>query len=181
MITKRILTLITLLSIVTLSFSQKNNTIQYQKVSSTDFYDSTNYNGLLKRLNNINPNSERIWGEMSASQMLHHLNLAIGSGLGYYTLPDVSTFMSRGFNQFLILNVLKRFPIGAQTAKPLKVIESFDFEMEKKQLKEILTKAYNSKTDDDWSKHTYFGKMKRKDYGKLIMIHCNHHFQQFSN
>lgn len=181
MITKGILTLITSLTIVTVSFSQKSNNMKYQKVSSTDFYDSTNYNGLLKRLDNITPNSERIWGEMSASQMLHHLNLAIGSGLGYYTLPDVSTFMSRGFNQFMILNVLKRFPISTQTAKPLKVIESFNFETEKNQLKEILTKAYNTKGDGDCGKHTYFGKMKRKDCGKLIMIHCNHHFQQFSN
>ncbi len=170
-----------LLSIVILSTAQTKEKIQYKRAESTNLYDSTNYVNLLKRLDGISNTSQKKWGEMTSSQMLHHLNLAIGSGIGYYSLPDVSTLMSRGFNQFMILNVLKKFPTGTQTAKPLKVTESYDFEKEKKQLKEILTKAYTTKTDNDWSRHTYFGKMSRKAWGKLIMIHCNHHFQQFSN
>ena len=173
------ITSILLLSMALLSNAQ--NKIHYQKVVNTNFYDSINYTNLLKRLDGISNTSERKWGEMNASQMLHHLNLAIGSGIGYFTLPDVSSLMSRGFNQLMILNVLKKFPMGTQTAKPLKVTESYDFEKEKKQLKEILAKAYSTKTNNDWSRHTYFGKMSRKAWGKLIMIHCNHHFQQFSN
>jgi hypothetical protein len=154
----------------------------YNKVTSTDFYNSTKYQSLLTRLDNLKADSERKWGTMTSSQMLHHLNLAIGSGIGYYNLPDNSNLISRTVNQFMVLNVLKRFPMGTQTAKPLKVVEeNYDFETEKKQLKDILTKAFQTKTNDDWSKHTYFGKMSRKAWGKLIMIHCNHHFQQFSN
>lgn len=170
-----------LISITLMTNAQNSKKINYQKISSTNFYDSINYTALLKRLDAISNTSERKWGEMNASQMLHHLNLAIGSGIGYYTLPDVSTIMSRGFNQFMILNVLKKFPMETQTAKPLKVTEIYDFETEKKRLKEILAKAYATKTNNDWSGHTYFGKMSRKAWGKLIMIHCNHHFQQFSN
>ena len=156
--------------------------MEYKKVTSTDFYASANYTSLLERLDKIQTNSERKWGEMTVSQMLHHLNLAIGSGLGYYILPDNSNFITRTVNQFLILNVLKRFPMGTATAAPLKVATgNFDFETEKSLLKEILTKAYQTKTNEDWGKHTYFGKMTREAWGKLIMIHCNHHFQQFSN
>lgn len=170
-----------LLSIVLISTAQNKEKMKYQKVASTNFYDSDNYASIVKRLEAITPTSERKWGEMTPAQMLHHLNLAIGSGIGYYSLPDVSNLMSRGFNQFMILNVLKKFPMGTQTASPLKVTETYDFEAEKKKLKEILAKAYGTKTNADWSKHTYFGKMTRKAWGKLIMIHCNHHFQQFSN
>ena len=156
--------------------------MEYIKVTSTDFYDNINYQSLLTRLDNLMANSERKWGAMTSSQMLHHLNLAIGSGIGYYKLADNSNFMSRTINQFMVLNVLKRFPMGTQTTKPLKVVEeNYDFETEKKQLREILTKAYQTKSNSDWGKHTYFGKMSRKAWGKLIMIHCNHHFQQFSN
>jgi Protein of unknown function (DUF1569) len=134
------------------------------------------------RLDNIKPNAERKWGTMTVSQMLHHLNLAIGSGIGFYDLPDNSNIITRTVNQFMILNVLKKFPMGTETAKPLKVIDdNYDFETEKKLLKEILQKGFQTKTNADWNKHTYFGKMTRKAWGKLIMIHCNHHFQQFSN
>ncbi|MEI7587556.1 DUF1569 domain-containing protein [Runella sp.] len=156
--------------------------MQYQKVTSTDFFNSTSYASIMERLDHIQPNSERQWGSMTVAQMLHHLSLAIGSGLGYYNLPDTSNVITRTVNQFLILDVLKRFPMGTKTAPPLKVAsDDFDFETEKTQLKEILTKAYQTQTDEAWGKHTYFGNMSRKDWGKLIMIHCNHHFQQFSN
>ncbi|MEI6411099.1 MAG: DUF1569 domain-containing protein, partial [Bacteroidota bacterium] len=114
-------------------------------------------------------------------QMLHHLNLAIGSGLGYYDLPNTSNFITRSFNKWLILSVLKRFPVGTQTASTLKVTTSFDFATEKKQLTEILGRAFHTKNDAEWTNHTYFGKLTRTEWGKLIVIHCNHHFQQFSN
>ncbi len=180
MIRKKILLI--LLTLNCLTTNAQNKKMEYSKVTSTDFYASVNYQSLLLRLDKIQPNSEKKWGEMTVSQMLHHLNLAIGSGLGYYSLPDNSNLMTRTVNQFLILNALKKFPIGAKTATPLKVeTDNFDFETEKKQLKEILIKAYQTKTNEDWGKHTYFGKMTKKAWGKLIMIHCNHHFQQFSD
>lgn len=155
--------------------------MKYQKVKSTDFFDAANFKSLVQRLENIRPDAERLWGQMNVAQMLHHLNLAIGSGLGYFQLPDSSNFMSRNLVQFMVLNVLKRFPISTKTAPPLQIKEEFDFEKEKALLKEILEKAHRSKKDEDWQKHTFFGKMSSNSWGKLIMIHCNHHFQQFSN
>jgi hypothetical protein len=160
----------------------KNMKIKYQKVTSTDFYQSANFDAMMARLEHIQPNANRLWGQMSVEQMLHHLNLAIGSGLRYYTLPDESNLMSRTVTPFLILNVLQRFPISVSTSKPLIVSESgLDFEQEKAQLAAILIKAFSTKTDADWGRHTYFGQMSRIAWGKLIMIHCNHHFQQFGN
>jgi hypothetical protein len=171
-----------LLTLSLAAINAQNTKMKYIKVNSTDYFDSVNYQALINRLDNIKPSAEKKWGNMNVTQMLHHLNLAIGSGLGYYDLPDNSNFMTRTVNQFMILNVLKRFPIGTKTAKPLKVeADNFDFETEKKLLTEILIKAYQTKNNEDWNSHTYFGKMTRKAWGKLIMIHCNHHFQQFSN
>ncbi len=172
--------LILLLIIVSnLIYGQTN--MEYIKVKSTNFYDTTNYKEIVNRLDSISFSSERKWGAMSVSQMLHHLNLAIGSGLGYYKLADKSNFITRSLNKFMILNVLKKFPRNTKTASTLKVIETFDFETEKKLLFEILSKAFATKVNSDWQRHTYFGKMTRKQWGKLIMIHCNHHFQQFNN
>jgi hypothetical protein len=151
------------------------------KIKNTDFFDSTNYKNLISRLDKITDSSKRKWGEMNVAQMIHHLNLAIGSGIGYYTLEDKSSFLSRGFNQFMILNVLEKFPINTKTPTTLKVTKTFNFQTEKKLLFEILSKAFATKNNSDWQKHTYFGKMTRKQWGKLVMIHCNHHFQQFSN
>lgn len=155
--------------------------MKYQKISSTNYFDPASFDSLMKRLENIEPNAERKWGQMTVTQMLHHLNLAIGSGLGYYKLPDESNFVSRNIFPFFALDVLKKFPLELKTVPSLLAISEFDFETEKRQLKEILTKAYTTKTNEEWGKHAFLGKLSRKKWGQLIMIHCNHHFQQFSN
>lgn len=114
---------------------------------------------------------------MTVDQMLYHLNLAIGSGLGYYTLPDKSTWMTRTIHQWVIFRLLKRFPISVKTPTSLEVTSpNWDFEAEKQQLKDILNQITS---DADWSAHPYFGTMTRETWGRLVVIHCNHHFQQF--
>ncbi len=153
----------------------------YQKAVSLDFYNPSVYQSLVRRLDNIQPNAVRQWGKMDADQMLQHLNLAIGSGLGYYHLPDNSNLIARTLSKWLILSVLKKMFANIPTAPALKVKAHFDFETEQQQLKAILEKAYQTQTDADWGKHTFFGQMTREEWGKLIVIHCNHHFQQFSN
>jgi len=153
--------------------------IKYNKVPSTDFYQQSNYESLLKRIHELKVDSPKQWGKMNPSQMLHHLNLAIGSGLGFYTLEDVSSIMSRNIVKPVLLNVLKRMPIDARTPRTLVVKDDLDFETEKKQLLEILEEAFKTQTDKDWHPHTLLGKMTRKQWGKLIMIHVNHHLVQF--
>jgi Protein of unknown function (DUF1569) len=153
----------------------------YIKVKSTNFFNNSNYKAIINRLEKITESSARKWGIMNVAQMLHHLNIAIGSGLGYHTLEDKSTCISRGLIKIMILDVLKRFPVNTTTPTTLKVTENFNFDTEKKMLFEILSKALATKNNSDWQKHTYFEKMTRKQWGKLIMIHCNHHFQQFGS
>lgn len=157
-----------------------NKHINYQKARQTDFFDPANFTSLIERLECIQPDSARKWGTMTPAQMLHHLNLAIGSGLGFYDLPDTSNTFSRIVGPFMILKLLKRFPINTPTAKTLKVeSEALDFQTEKNRLREILNHAFQTTTDSEWQAHTYFGRMSRKSWGQLILIHCNHHFQQF--
>lgn len=155
--------------------------MKVQKADSLDFYDEKVFRSILSRLENLNPDSERQWGKMNVAQMIHHLNVAIGSGLGYYDLPDAGNVMTKSFNKWMILSVLKRFPAGSKTASTLRVESAFDFDNEKQQLKEILEAAFQTKINADWKAHTYFGQLTRTQWGKLIVIHCNHHFRQFSN
>lgn len=150
------------------------------RTHQTDFYNPTHFNSLIERVKAIEPNAERKWGKMSISEMLHHLNIAIGSGLGYYSAKDHSNIFTHFIIRPFVLNFLKGMPIGSQAPKPLKVNSNLlDFDKEKNQLLEILQRAYQTTNDNDWSVNSYFGKLSRKDWGKLIMIHCNHHFTQF--
>jgi hypothetical protein len=150
------------------------------RTHQTDFFNPTHFNNLIERVKAIEPSAERKWGKMSISEMLHHLNIAIGSGLGYYSAKDHSNIFTHFIIRPFVLNFLKGMPIGSKAPKPLKVNSILlDFDKEKNQLLEILQRAYQTTNDNDWSVNSYFGKLSRKDWGKLIMIHCNHHFTQF--
>lgn len=49
---------------------------------------------------------------MSVSQMLHHLNLACGSPLGFYTLPDESYLVSRTLFRWMLVDWFPEQPVG---------------------------------------------------------------------
>lgn len=148
-------------------------------VHRLDFYAQANYQSSVKRLQALQPETKAQWGSMTVAEMLHHLNLAIGSGLGYFQLEDSSNFLSRSLFKFMVLRVLKKFQKNTGTLEPLRSQGSFDFTTERNLLEEILEKGFQTREDSDWHPHTYFGRMSRKDWGRLIVIHCDHHFRQF--
>lgn len=144
-----------------------------------NFYNSQNYNRLTERLEKLHADAQPRWGKMNAGQMLQHLNRAIGVGLGKYEFDDESNFLKRGPIKFLILNVLKKFPKSSKTPDSMEVTSAYEFTVEKTKLKNILEEAYNTTSNSDWKGHPYFGPLNRSGWGKLIMLHCDHHFKQF--
>lgn len=149
-------------------------------ISSPNFFLPEEKHRFHLRLNNLTESSDAKWGTMTPAQMLHHLNLSIGCGLGVYRLEDKSNLLSRTLIKWIALYILKRFPKGSETAPTLKVESSDSFDQEKETLKKILSKAYQTSSDSDWKPHTYFGTLTRNEWGRLIAIHLNHHFTQFS-
>ena len=56
-----------------------------------------------RRVENVTPDSPRVWGTMEVDQMLHRLNLACGGSFGFYNLPGESYLASRPlFNWILV-------------------------------------------------------------------------------
>ncbi|MET4142057.1 DUF1569 domain-containing protein [Pedobacter sp. UYP1] len=129
----------------------------------------------------ITPQSQRQWGTMTPDQMLHHLNLACGTALGYFNLPDESFWLSRTMFKFMLVDVLSKHPKGLRIPLTFKIppTEHFDFEKEKKLLIEIITKASQSKSTGDWGSHPLFGKMTDKEWGRLLTMHMDYHLKQF--
>jgi len=145
------------------------------------FYTPQKQAEFRERLQSINSNSKRVWGTMSASQMLHHLSLSLGGALGYFTLFDESYWLSRTLFKWILVDFFPEQPQGLRM--PLNFIipheQQFDFEHEKKLLKEILEKAWQTPAED-WGPHPLFGKLSRKQWGKLAQIHVDYHLKQFS-
>ena len=57
-----------------------------KRIKGKDFFLPTMLQAFTGRINNLTPQSQKQWGTMTPDQMLHHLNLATESALGYFDM-----------------------------------------------------------------------------------------------
>ena len=153
-----------------------------RQIEGMSFYDPANQEEFRRRVASLQPDSPRAWGTMSTAQMIHHLNLALGGSLGFFSLPDESYWLSRTLFKWILVDFFPAQPKGLRM--PLSFViapdEQFDFTKEKTLLQTILEKAWQTKTDDDWGRHPLMGRLTRRQWGKLAQIHVDYHLRQFS-
>jgi len=151
-------------------------------VDGNAFFSEEKRDEFRNRVLRITPANPRQWGTMNVSQMLHHLNLACGSSLGFYKLPDESYVLSRTVFRWILVDWFPEQPVGLRLPKGFKIPPGvqFDFGFEKQQLLKILDAAWRAKSPDDWEPHCMFGKMTPQEWGKLLQIHIDYHLKQFA-
>ena len=153
-----------------------------KQVDGMTFFTEAKRDEFRNRVLRITPGSARQWGTMSVSQMVHHLNLACGSSLGFYTLPDESYLLSRTLFRRILVDWFPEQPVGLRLPKGFKIPHDaqFDFGFEKEQLLKIMDAAWHARSPDDWRPHCMFGKMSPEEWGKLLQIHIDYHLKQFA-
>lgn len=151
------------------------------EASKETIFNPRNFLAIYNRTVNVKPGAQRQWGKMNMVQMLNHLKIATGSGINIYKLKDESTFWWRVVLKFLALRFLKRLPKNARSAEGFKseMNNALDFNTEKREVLNILKKAYSSKYET--YRHPLFGNMSREEWGRLIYRHFDHHLRQFSS
>jgi len=151
------------------------------RVNGLDFYRPERIAGFVARVNHVQPDTRRCWGTMKPEQMLHHLNLAVGGGLGFYDLPDESYWVSRTFFRWILVDWYSEQPVGLRL--PLNFViqpeEKYDFAFEKSRLIEVIQTAGRATSAADFRPHPMFGRMSYKEWGKLLDIHIDYHLRQF--
>ena len=153
-----------------------------KQLNRMDFFTEAKHEEFSGRVRRITPENQRQWGTMNVSQMLHHLNLACGSALGFYKLPDESYLVSRTVFRWILVDWFPEQPLGLRLPKGFKIPPnaSFDFDFEKEQLIKILDTAWHARSPADWEAHPMFGPMTVKEWGKLLQIHIDYHLRQFA-
>jgi len=143
-------------------------------------FNPAHFRAIYNRTVELKPGAQRQWGKMNLVQMLNHLKVATGSAIKVYKLDNESNFLYRTVIKFVVLRILKRLPKNAAAPEGFKIEmnNDLDFDAEKKQLLDILRKAYRSQYDS--YPHPSFGMMSREEWGRLIYRHFDHHLRQFS-
>jgi hypothetical protein len=153
-----------------------------KQVDGMTFYTDAKYDEFRNRVLQTTAANPRQWGTMSVAQMLHHLNLACGSSLSFYALPDESYLVSRTVFRWILVDWFSEQPVGLRLPEDFKIPHTaqFDLDFERQQLLKILNAAWRARSAADWGPHPMFGKMTVKEWGKLLQIHINYHLRQFA-
>jgi hypothetical protein len=151
-------------------------------VDGSSFFSERSRDEFASRVRRMTSNQSRQWGTMTVAQMLHHLNLACGSSLGFYQLPDESYLVSRTVFRWILVDWFSEQPVGLRLPAGFKIPheETYDFLFEQRQLLAILDAAWKANTAQDWQPHCMFGKMTPQEWGKLLQIHVDYHLNQFA-
>lgn len=135
-----------------------------------------------KRIDMLTPESKARWGKMNVAQMLTHMNDAIRIGLGMKPAVDQSNWFMNKVAYPVVVKMLPRFPRNLMTAPEMKQGKlgstPRDFYTEAEFLKKML-EVFNEREGDKLKPHPLFGKLSKQQWADLLVMHLEHHLQQF--
>ena len=147
----------------------------------SNLFTDITYAELVQRLNKLSAEAPRKWGTMTAAQMLRHCRAQIDFILNPSEDVKIYPTMLR-FSPVRWLAIYPMpWPRNSKTAPELDVNKELqdttEFENEKQLLLDSLDKLYHAPKVQ--AKHPLFGNMGKKDWGRVVWKHLNHHLRQF--
>ena len=135
--------------------------------------------GLVRRLEQLTPQSKPIWGKMSVCQMLKHCQKPMDVAEGKLNIKGgILGFL---FGKMAKNNFLKGdFKRNSPTAAEFKIVGEPDYDTEWNVLMRMITKFREKGPDVIVNKkHPIFGEMTEEEWGVLNYKHLDHHLKQF--
>jgi hypothetical protein len=135
---------------------------------------------LTRRLEAITPAHERIWGTITAQQMLVHLGDGVDAVLKRHPFPTSRKPPSR-LLKWIALRSPLRWPRGIKSgAEPgAKHLPPEDFPSDRDRALCTLRDLAEAADDAVVSQHPIFGAMTLADWQRWAFLHTDHHLRQF--
>jgi len=133
-----------------------------------------------QRMAKLTPETKRLWGKMSAAQMLAHCSVAMEVSLGDRVLRQV--WLGKLFGKRAKASMLSGKPVGHNmpTDKAYLVKDERHLNVERERLAGLIDR-FQAGGPEGCTKHphSFFGPMTPKEWSELNTIHLDHHLQQF--
>jgi len=143
---------------------------------------TTDKNNIIERVNKLTLKSEKQWGKMTVEQMIVHCTDQIRAAIGEKEVKDKGSWVQKNIIKNLVLYFI-RIPKGK-----IKTTHEFSQEKDKggtkskgidtdKQL--LVNSIHRFGQVEKYYPHPVFGQMSKKEWGRLIYVHLDHHLEQF--
>lgn len=145
-----------------------------------NLFDPDVHTEVIKRLNSLTPETQRLWGKMNVAQMLAHCKEAFKVPLSEKKMPRmfIGLLLGWAFKKKLYNN--EPWKKNLPTAPDFIIKDERDFEKEKRELTELVDRFYSGGSEKvGLHPHPMFGSYTTEQWGKSMYKHLDHHFRQF--
>jgi hypothetical protein len=138
---------------------------------------------IVRRLRTLQPDSQRLWGRMTAHQMVCHLSDSYRMVTGQKPVSDATGTLQRTVIKWIALYSGLRWRPGISTRPEIDQTISGtppgDFCDDVEEL-EALVDAFTARTPGfEWPPHPIFGPMSESAWLRWGYLHMDHHLRQF--
>jgi len=137
---------------------------------------------LIQRFEQLQADASPLWGKMNPTEMLAHCTAAIKMAFGEIPAKLRFSPLKASIARLLFIEWFP-FPKDAPTTPEMhpkkKLKQSESFPEEKQTLINHLNRMNNTPAEFSFGMHPLFREMNRKQWGKLIYKHLDHHLRQF--
>jgi hypothetical protein len=147
-----------------------------------NLFDATVANQVKTRLSQLHPQTERLWGKMTAAQMLAHCSVSMQWAVGE-VVPEKGALPARLMGRLVKPMVFRNddpMRKNSPTAKSLIVAGERDLDKERDRLSGLIDKfATGGAAACTTNPHSFFGRMTPDEWAILMYKHLDHHLRQF--
>ena len=147
-----------------------------------NLFDATVANEVKTRLGQLESQSKRLWGTMTAAQMLAHCSVSMQWAVGEVA-PEKGPLPARLMGRLVKPMVFRNddpMRKNSPTARGLVVADDRDFDKERERLSGLIDQfAAGGAAGCTREAHSFFGRMTPEEWAILTYKHLDHHLRQF--
>ena len=146
-----------------------------------NLFEPTSLEEVKKRIAQLRPESQRLWGKMTPAQALAHCTLGMKLATGEMSLPR--TWLGRLLGPLVKRSLIvhgKPMRRNTPTHRSVLVQDERDFIAERQRLHEYIHR-FASGGPEKCTKvpHWFFGPLTPEEWAIAMYVHLDHHLQQF--
>ena len=141
----------------------------------------TDYLTIQNRIQALTADHHRRWGTMTLNEMLEHCAIQLKLALGkieqkHFEGPSIQRSRFIRWAALYAVPWFRGLPTPSRMNTKRNQVQAADLETGKEQLLALLDEVQLA---GDLKPHPFFGSLNRKDWGRLIWKHLDHHLRQF--
>lgn len=142
-------------------------------------FDPATNDTLIRRIDALTPNSQRLWGTMTVAQVLKHLAVPYNDLLNNTQRKTKLRLIGRLFFKPMMTNE-KPYKKNGPTGQQFIIKDEPEFDRMKKELKEKMLEIHGRGPEYFENKdHFLLGRLQSREWSNLLYKHLDHHLRQF--